>query len=112
MSLTLGIGLCFTLQGAEVSSDPLLNVSEVIVVHGKRGQTSDMATTHWRLSEDEIREIYQLQCLRGAPVTPRALRTCILRLKLGLSGQGMILMSFYLLYDDAIGRLRALPTAG
>ncbi|MGL4832829.1 MAG: TonB-dependent receptor, partial [Shewanella sp.] len=54
-SLTLGIGLCFTLQGAEVSSDPLLNVSEVIVVHGKRGQASDMATTHWRLSEDEIR---------------------------------------------------------
>ncbi|WP_350433184.1 TonB-dependent receptor [Shewanella sp. H8] len=54
-TVTLAIGLCFTVQADEISRDPLLNINEVIVVHGDGGQPRDMATTHWSINDEEIR---------------------------------------------------------
>ena len=54
-SLALAIGLSFTVQADEIARDPRLNINEVIVVHGDGGEASEMATTHWSISEEEIR---------------------------------------------------------
>lgn len=53
-SLALAIGLSFTARSSEIVRDPLLNVNEVIVVHGE-GDTEQLVTTHWRIDEEEIR---------------------------------------------------------
>ncbi|EGM71890.1 TonB-dependent receptor plug domain-containing protein [Shewanella sp. HN-41] len=54
-SLALAIGLSFVAQADDISRDPLLNIGEVIVVHGDGEEASEMATTHWSISEEEIR---------------------------------------------------------
>ena len=54
-SLALAIGVSFTVQADDIARDPLLNINEVIVVHGDGGEASEMATTHWSISEEEIR---------------------------------------------------------
>lgn len=52
--IALAIGSSFSTLADEIDRDPKLNISDVIVVHGERGEASDMATTHWSISEDEI----------------------------------------------------------
>lgn len=56
-SLALAIGLSFAAQADDISRDLLLNVNEVIVVHADGGEASEMATTHWSISEEEIRAL-------------------------------------------------------
>ncbi|MGX9462177.1 TonB-dependent receptor plug domain-containing protein [Shewanella sp. A14] len=54
-SLTLALSLCFAVQADEITRDPLLNVNEVIVVHGDGAEPRDMATTHWSINDEDIR---------------------------------------------------------
>lgn len=54
-SLALAISFSFTIQADEITRDPVLNVNEVIIVHGDGNEASEMATTHWSINEEEIR---------------------------------------------------------
>lgn len=54
-SLALAISFSFTIQADEITRDPVLNVNEVIIVHGDGSEASEMATTHWSINEEEIR---------------------------------------------------------
>lgn len=56
-SLALAIGLSFTASADEIARDPLLNVNEVIVVHGEGADAEQLATTHWSIDEAEIRAL-------------------------------------------------------
>ncbi|QQK62000.1 TonB-dependent receptor [Shewanella sp. LC6] len=56
-SLALAIGLSLTAHADEIARDPLLNVNEVIVVHGEGADTEQLATTHWSINEAEIRAL-------------------------------------------------------
>ncbi|MGL4475786.1 MAG: TonB-dependent receptor, partial [Shewanella sp.] len=53
-SLSLAVSLCFNVHASEINRDPLMNIQDVIVVYGDGGQASDMATTHWTISQDDI----------------------------------------------------------
>jgi len=56
-SLALAIGLSLTAHADEIARDPLLNVNEVIVVHGEGADAEQLATTHWSINEAEIRAL-------------------------------------------------------
>ncbi|MCG9728995.1 TonB-dependent receptor plug domain-containing protein [Shewanella sp. Isolate13] len=54
-TLALAMTLAYQAQADELERDPILNVSEVIVVHGERASVTEAATTHWSLDEEEIK---------------------------------------------------------
>ncbi|GGI81355.1 TonB-dependent receptor [Shewanella gelidii] len=51
----MAICATFNAQANANAQDPLLNISEVIVVHGEQPSAIEQATTHWRISADDIR---------------------------------------------------------
>ncbi|WP_342345819.1 TonB-dependent receptor plug domain-containing protein [Shewanella dokdonensis] len=55
VALALGYGMAA--QAQETVRDPLLNINDVMVVHGERGSAVKNSTTQWVITEDEIRDL-------------------------------------------------------
>ena len=54
-AIALALSISYQVQADEMERDPILNVSEVIVVHGEKAAVTESATTHWSLNEQEIK---------------------------------------------------------
>ena len=54
-TLALAMSLAYQVQADEIDRDPILDVAEVIVVHGERASVTEAATTHWSLDEEAIK---------------------------------------------------------
>ena len=60
-ALAFAISSCgvFSIANADeaIERDPILNVTDVIVVHGERASVTESSTTHWSIDEDEIKAL-------------------------------------------------------
>ncbi|MCL1095403.1 TonB-dependent receptor plug domain-containing protein [Shewanella kaireitica] len=54
-AIALALSISYQVQADEMERDPILNVTEVIVVHGEKAAVTESATTHWSLNEEEIK---------------------------------------------------------
>ncbi|WP_076542143.1 TonB-dependent siderophore receptor [Shewanella sp. UCD-KL21] len=54
-TLALAMMMTYQVQADDVERDSILDISEVIVVHGERSSVTEAATTHWSIDEDEIK---------------------------------------------------------
>ena len=54
-SLALAISLAHQVQADEIERAPILDVTDVIVVHGERASVTEAATTHWSVDAQEIK---------------------------------------------------------
>ncbi|GIU50415.1 ferric enterobactin uptake receptor [Shewanella sairae] len=54
-SLALAMSLAYQVQADEIERDPILDVTDVIVVHGERASVTEAATTHWSVDAEEIK---------------------------------------------------------
>ncbi|GIU25409.1 TonB-dependent receptor plug domain-containing protein [Shewanella schlegeliana] len=54
-TLALAMTLAYQAQADDLERDPILNVTEVIVVQGERASVTEAATTHWSLDEEMIK---------------------------------------------------------
>ena len=57
-ALALALGCAMQANAASIERDPLVNnAMDVIVVHGERANATEVATTSWSISEDEIKAL-------------------------------------------------------
>ncbi|MGS0681663.1 TonB-dependent receptor plug domain-containing protein [Shewanella sp. 125m-7] len=54
-TLALAMSLAYQVQADELERNPILDVTEVIVVHGERASVTEAATTNWSIDADEIK---------------------------------------------------------
>ncbi|MGS0727914.1 TonB-dependent receptor, partial [Shewanella sp. 0m-11] len=54
-TLALAMSLAYQVQADELERSPILDVTDVIVVHGERASVTEAATTHWSIDADEIK---------------------------------------------------------
>ncbi|MEZ9199384.1 TonB-dependent receptor plug domain-containing protein [Shewanella sp. 10N.286.54.B9] len=54
-AIALALSMSYQVQADDMERDPILDVTEVIVVHGKQASVTESATTHWSLNEQEIK---------------------------------------------------------
>ncbi|WP_412496219.1 TonB-dependent receptor plug domain-containing protein [Shewanella chilikensis] len=57
-ALALALGCAMQANAASIERDPLVNnAMDVIVVHGERANATEVATTNWSISEEEIKAL-------------------------------------------------------
>ncbi|MEL4417189.1 TonB-dependent receptor [Shewanella algae] len=57
-ALALALGCAMQANAASIERDPLVNnAMDVIVVHGERANATEVATTSWSISDDEIKAL-------------------------------------------------------
>ncbi|GGZ03096.1 MULTISPECIES: TonB-dependent receptor [Shewanella] len=56
-AVALALGYSLAAQAQETVRDPLLNINDVMVVHGERGSAIKNSTTQWVITADEIRDL-------------------------------------------------------
>jgi len=69
-AIALAIGSSGSAFADDIDRDPILNVNEVIVVHGEGPTATQASTTHWSIDEDEIKALGAQsldQVLRNVP---------------------------------------------
>ncbi|ABV89398.1 TonB-dependent receptor [Shewanella pealeana] len=54
-TLALAMSMAYQVQADEIERDPILDVTDVIVVHGERASVTEAATTHWSVDAEEIK---------------------------------------------------------
>ncbi|WOT05353.1 TonB-dependent receptor plug domain-containing protein [Shewanella youngdeokensis] len=56
-TIALALGVAFQAQASELERDPILDVTEVIVVHGEQPAAIESSTTHWSLDAEDIKAL-------------------------------------------------------